>query len=47
MYDEVPLRTSMTPALVLGGLPHWVVLVLGVLIPFFAMRKRVADKYEW
>jgi apolipoprotein N-acyltransferase len=43
----VPLRTSMTPAAYLEGVERWVVLGLGVLIPFFAMRKRVADKYEW
>jgi apolipoprotein N-acyltransferase len=47
MAAEVPLRTSMTPALYFGGLEHWIVLGLGVLIPFFAMRKRLADKYEW
>ena len=47
MAAEVPLRTSMTPALYVGGLEHWIVLGLGVLIPFFAMRKRLADKYEW
>jgi apolipoprotein N-acyltransferase len=47
MADEVPLRTSMTPAAYLGGIERWTVLVLGALIPFFAMRKRVADKYEW
>jgi len=30
-----------------GWALRWVVLGLGVLIPFFAMRKRLADKYEW
>lgn len=44
---KVPLRTSMTPASYLEGVERWIVLGLGVLIPFFAMRKRVADKYEW
>ena len=47
MYEEVPLRTGKTPAFYLGGLEHWIILGLGVLIPFFAARKRVADKYEW
>lgn len=47
MYEKVPLRTEMTPAAYLGGVLRWVVLSLGVLITFFAMRKRVADKYEW
>ena len=47
MYEKVPLRTAMTPAFYLGGLERWVVLGLGALIPFFAMRKRLADKYEW
>jgi apolipoprotein N-acyltransferase len=47
MYEKVPLRTSMTPAAYLGDIERWIVLGLGVLIPFFAMRKRVADKYEW
>ena len=44
---EVPLRTSMTPASYLECVERWVVLGLGVLITFFAMRKRMADKYEW
>lgn len=47
MSAKVPLRTSMTPASYLEGVERWVVLGLGVLIPFFAMRKRVADHYEW
>ncbi|MGC4174025.1 apolipoprotein N-acyltransferase [Demequina sp.] len=47
MAAEVPLRTSMTPASYLGGVERWVILALGALIPFFAMRKRLADKYEW
>ena len=44
---EVPLRTSMTPASYLEFLERWAVLGLGVLLTFFAMRKRMADKYEW
>jgi len=47
MAAEVPLRTSMTPAAYVGGMERWIVLGLGILITFFAMRKRVADKYEW
>jgi len=46
-FAEVPLRQSMTPASYIAGLERWAVLSLGVLIPFFAMRKRMADKYEW
>ncbi len=44
---EVPLRTSMTPALYLEWFERWAVLGLGALLTFFAMRKRLADKYEW
>jgi len=47
MAQEVPLRSSMTPAAYLEGVERWIVLGLGVLIPFFAIRKRVADRYEW
>ena len=46
-FAKVPLRTSMTPAMYIDWASRWVVLGLGVLIPFFAMRKRLADKYEW
>jgi len=47
MAAKVPLRTSMTPAAYLGSIERWVVIGLGILVTFFAMRKRVADKYEW
>ncbi|MES1171269.1 MAG: nitrilase-related carbon-nitrogen hydrolase, partial [Actinomycetota bacterium] len=47
MAAKVPLRTSMTPAAYLGSVERWAVIGLGVLVTFFAMRKRVADKYEW
>jgi len=47
MVGEVPLRTAMTPAAYLGGLERWTIITIGVLVTFFAMRKRVADKYEW
>lgn len=45
--QDVALRTSMTPAAYVGSLLRWTILTLGVLVTFFAMRKRVADKYEW
>lgn len=47
MDAEVPLRDEATPAMYLGGAARWAVLVLTTLVVFFAMRKRLVDRYDW
>ncbi len=47
MYATVPLRTDLTPAARIGTPLHWTFLAVSGLLVFFAMRRRVADRYEW
>lgn len=47
MYADVPLRTEITPAVRFGPVVHWGFLIAPWLIVLFAIRGRLAKKYEW
>lgn len=47
MYASVPLRSEMTPAARLGAIVRWTMLSLALIVTMVAMRRRVANRYEW
>lgn len=47
MYASVPLRTELTPAARLGAIVRWTFLPLALIVTIVAMRRRVANRYEW
>lgn len=47
MYADVPLRTEITPAVRFGPVIHWGFLIAPWLILIYAVRGRLAKKYEW
>lgn len=47
MYANVGLRETLTPAVRLGWFTGWALLIIPALITAAAVRRRVADRYDW
>lgn len=47
MVDTVGLRSDITPAVRLGWFIGWGLLVVPAVIAALAMRRRIADRYDW
>ncbi len=47
MYADVALRTEITPAVRFGPVIHWGFLIVPWFILLFAVRGRLAKRYEW
>jgi apolipoprotein N-acyltransferase len=47
MVEKVGLRTELTPAVRLGWFIGWGVLIVPTVIALLAVRRRIAERYDW
>jgi apolipoprotein N-acyltransferase len=47
MVEKVGLRTELTPAVRLGWFICWGVLIVPTVIALLAIRRRIAERYDW